>query len=126
MRRYGEESPRRYCMSQIVIRFLLGGIGVCLFAALGDILKPKSFAGLFGAAPSIALATLTLTLIRKPTAYLAIEGKSMLLGACGLLCYCVSVGWMLKLGHARALQSSMLSLPIWFGISFVLWFVLAR
>jgi transposase len=33
-------------------------IAVSAFAALGDTLRPKSFAGLFGAAPSIALATL--------------------------------------------------------------------
>ena len=34
-----------------------------LFAILGDPLKPKSFAGLFGAAPSVALATLGLTIV---------------------------------------------------------------
>jgi len=39
------------------VRFLAGGIAVSAFAALGDTLRPKSFAGLFGAAPSIALAT---------------------------------------------------------------------
>ena len=33
---------------------------VSLFAVAGDVLRPKSFAGLFGAAPSVALATLTL------------------------------------------------------------------
>jgi hypothetical protein len=38
--------------------FLAGGVAVAAFAALGDTLRPKSFAGLFGAAPSIALATL--------------------------------------------------------------------
>jgi uncharacterized protein DUF3147 len=113
-------------MTEIIIRFLVGGTAVCLFAALGDILKPKSFAGLFGAAPSIALATLTLTLIQKPPIYAAIECRSMLFGAFGLLCYCLAVGWMLKPGNKRALESSILSLPIWFGISFALWFVLAR
>jgi hypothetical protein len=113
-------------MSQIIIRFFVGGVAVCLFAALGDILKPKSFAGLFGAAPSIALATLTLTLIEKPAVYVAIECRSMLFGALGLLCYCLTVGWMLKLGHKKALWSSILSLPIWFGVSFALWFTLAR
>ena len=34
-----------------------------LFAILGDPLKPKSFAGLFDAAPSVALATLGLTIV---------------------------------------------------------------
>ena len=31
---------------------------VSAFSMLGDILRPKSFAGLFGAAPAVALATL--------------------------------------------------------------------
>ena len=37
-------------VAQIVVRFVIGGFIVSLFAALGDALKPKSFAGLFGAA----------------------------------------------------------------------------
>ena len=41
-------------MSEMVIRFLVGGVVVSLFAMLGDVLRPMSFAGLFGAAPSIA------------------------------------------------------------------------
>jgi hypothetical protein len=42
-------------MTEYVIRFLVGGAVV---SVLGDLLRPKSFAGLFGAAPSVALATL--------------------------------------------------------------------
>jgi hypothetical protein len=34
------------------------------FALLGDVFKPKSFAGLFSAAPSIALVTLTLVFFK--------------------------------------------------------------
>lgn len=49
-------------MKELVLRFVIGGLAVSAFAALGDVLKPKSFAGLFGAAPSIALATLGLTM----------------------------------------------------------------
>jgi hypothetical protein len=44
-----------------VIRFVIGGAIASLFAVLGDVFRPKSFGGLFGAAPSVALATLTLT-----------------------------------------------------------------
>ena len=43
-------------MSEYVIRFLVGGAVVSAFSMLGDVLKPKSFAGLFAAAPSVALA----------------------------------------------------------------------
>lgn len=52
-------------MLEYGLRFLAGGIAVSAFATLGDALRPKSFAGLFGAAPSIALATLFLTLSQK-------------------------------------------------------------
>ena len=113
-------------MSEIIIRFLIGGAVVSLFAALAEILKPQSFAGLFGAAPSVALATLTLTLIQKPPDYAALECRSMLLGACGLLCYSVALGWILKKWPTRALTSSLLSFPVWFGVSGVLWFILVR
>ena len=41
-------------MGEIILRFILGGAIVSAFAAMGDMLKPKSFAGLFGAAPSVA------------------------------------------------------------------------
>ena len=39
-------------MTEYIVRFLIGGVAVSAFAMLGDILRPKSFAGLFGAAPS--------------------------------------------------------------------------
>lgn len=44
-------------MSEYIVRFLVGGLVVSSFAVLGEIFRPKSFAGIFGAAPSIALAT---------------------------------------------------------------------
>jgi hypothetical protein len=44
-------------MKELFIGFVVGGTLVSFFAVLGDLLKPKSFAGLLGAAPSVALAT---------------------------------------------------------------------
>ena len=40
-------------MLEYSLRFFAGGIAVSTFAALGDTLRPKSFAGLFGAAPRL-------------------------------------------------------------------------
>ena len=50
---------------QWVVRFVVGGIIISLFASLGDVLRPKGFAGLFGAAPSVALATVALTVVQS-------------------------------------------------------------
>jgi hypothetical protein len=67
-------------MLEYGLRFLAGGIAVSAFATLGDALRPKSFAGLFGAAPSIALATLLITLSQNGAPFAAIEGRSMIGG----------------------------------------------
>ena len=45
-------------MIEYILRFIGGGTIVSAFATLGIMLRPKSFAGLLGAAPSVALATL--------------------------------------------------------------------
>ncbi len=66
---------------QIVFRFLIGGSVVSLFALLSDLLKPKSFAGIFGAAPSVALATLALTISSKGSQYAAQELQATSCGA---------------------------------------------
>ncbi len=72
---------------QMLVRFLVGGAIVSLFAALGDMLRPKSFAGIFGAAPSVALATITLTIISEGSGYAATEARSMAIGAVALFGY---------------------------------------
>jgi hypothetical protein len=70
-----------------IVRFLAGGLIVSVFAILGDVLRPKSFAGLFGAAPSVALATLTLAFLKQGDAYVAHESRSMILGALAMILY---------------------------------------
>ena len=52
-------------MTEYLLRFIAGGAIVSVFSILGDMLRPKSFAGLLGAAPSVALATLGIAEIAK-------------------------------------------------------------
>ncbi len=67
-------------MTQLIFRLLVGGTIVSLFAVFGDILKPKSFAGLLGAAPSVALATLGLRILADGKIYAATQARSMIVG----------------------------------------------
>lgn len=97
---------------------------VSLFAALGDILRPKSFAGLFGAAPSIALATVGLTIFQDGKAYAVLECRSMILGAVAFFAYALLVGWVLRRYKPHALFASLALMPTWFAISLGLWFLL--
>jgi len=64
----------------------MGGMIVSLFASLGDVLKPKSFAGLFGAAPSVALATLGLTVLADGKGVCRSRGPIHGRRSCILLC----------------------------------------
>lgn len=110
-------------MNTLLIRFLVGGVVVSLFAALGDVLRPKSFAGLFAAAPSVALATIGLALHQEGKAYAAFECRSMMLGAIAFFVYALSVGCVLRPYKTSALIASLTLLPIWFAVSLGLWLV---
>ena len=113
-------------MGEWVIRFLIGGIVVSLFALLGDILRPRSFAGLFGAAPSVALATIGLTIARSGPQYAAIESRSMMFGAVGFLLYAICVSWVMARYKPATLVATTSLIPLWFVTSFGLWYLLAR
>jgi hypothetical protein len=109
-------------MKEILIRFLIGGVTVSFFAVLGDLFKPKSFAGLFGAAPSVALATLALTVAKDGPHYVSVEARSMIASAVGFLAYASCVSWILMRRSHGALAASMLSLVAWGAVTFGLWF----
>lgn len=109
----------------LLLRFLVGGVVVSLFAMLGDILRPKSFAGLFGAAPSIALATVGLSMHQHGKPYTAYEARSMILGAAAFLVYAATASLVLRQRRLSALYCTIILMPIWFGVSFGLWALVA-
>ena len=105
-------------MLEYGLRFLAGGIAVSAFAALGDTLRPKSFAGLFGAAPSIALATLLITLSQKGAPFVAMEGRSMIVGAFALAAYSWTVCVLLKKFLLSSWAAAVAALAVWFAVAF--------
>lgn len=110
----------------IIIRFLVGGVIVSFFSMLGDLFRPKSFAGLFGAAPSVALATLALTISKQGGAYAAVEGRSMIAGAVALFIYSALVSSLMMRYRLPALMVTLVSILLWGAIAVGLWFLLLR
>ena len=100
-------------MTEYVVRFLVGGVVVSAFAMLGDVLRPKSFAGLFGAAPSVALATLGIAIYHHGADYAAMQSRSMIAGAIALGVYGVVVCQLLIRARLRAAPATLLSLVVW-------------
>jgi uncharacterized membrane protein (GlpM family) len=104
-------------MQEMIVRAVLGGIVVSSFALLGDVLKPKSFAGLFGAAPSVALATLALAVHMHGAGYARIEAKSMLLGAIAFFVYASVASRLMKRQKWAALPVTALALLVWLAVA---------
>ena len=108
-------------MSDALARFLIGGLVVSAFATIGGLFKPTSFAGLFGAAPSVALATLALAISKDGKAFAGTECRSMMAGAAGAM----------PIQHSRqpaparfrlsALTATLSAMPLWFLTAFGLW-----
>jgi hypothetical protein len=100
-------------MTEYMVRFIVGGLLVSLFAIIGDVVRPKSFAGLFGAAPSVALATLGIAWGQHGSHYAGVQASSMVLGGIALLCYSVAVCQILMRTRAGVLKATLASLPLW-------------
>jgi hypothetical protein len=92
-------------VGETVLRFLLGGDIVPTLAIVGTLFRPPTFAGVFGSAPSVAIATLTIAFANQGPSYVTTEAQSMALGAVGLLAYSVACVW--GVGRPR--------IPVWVG-----------
>lgn len=113
-------------MPDLLARFLIGGAVVIVFSILGDIFKPKSLGGIFAAAPTIALASITLTVHQHGAAYVSLEARSMIAGALAFFVYACIVSFVLMRYRPSSLVAAGALSPIWFGVAFTLWTVLLR
>jgi hypothetical protein len=107
-------------MTDTFIRFFVGGLFVSAFAVLGDALKPKSFAGLFGAAPSVALGTLILTIHSQGPSFAATEARSMIFGAIAFLFYAWTVCQIIMRFKLSASIIASAAVLIWLTVAFAL------
>jgi uncharacterized membrane protein (GlpM family) len=106
---------------EFVVRFLVGGLIVSMFAVIADVLRPKGFAGLLGAAPSVALATLGLTLVSEGKLYAATEARSMIAGAAAFLLYAVACVYFIGVKRSKTIPTTFALLAVWLMGAFGLW-----
>lgn len=111
---------------EYAIRFLVGGALVCVFAVIGDVLRPKSFAGIFCAAPSVSLATLSLTIAARGKPFASLEARSMIVGALALLVYSFVSMRLMGKNRMHALKATVASLGVWLIFAIGIWAVIFR
>jgi uncharacterized membrane protein (GlpM family) len=95
----------------LLIKAVNGGLFVVVFALLGEVLAPKRFAGLFSAAPSVALGSLSVTIIDKGTGEARQNTIGMLVGAVALVAFCVTARRLVQ--RFDAMRGSALACGAW-------------
>jgi uncharacterized membrane protein (GlpM family) len=110
-------------IGQLLIRVVLGGAIVSVFSVVGELFRPKTFAGMFGAAPSVALASLALAFSEHGSDYVAIEARSMVVGAGALFLYAGACVFGTRRSHWPVWLSATLSWGVWFAAAFAVLFV---
>ena len=94
---------------------LAGGLLVVAFALLSEGLSPKRFAGLFSAAPAVALAGLTILLIDKGSHDAHQNAVGMVAGSAGMIAYAAVAVPLLR--RMRAGGAAVAALGAWFAVA---------
>lgn len=95
----------------LLVRVVAGGALVVAFAMVGDMLKPRTFAGLFGAAPSVATASLLVSGLAMGAAKDAKYASGMIAGAAGLVVYSAAAALAVK--HLGSVAGSIVAWVAW-------------
>jgi len=95
---------------------------VVAFAILSDALKPKAFAGLFSAAPSVALASLGLSTAMTGSTKASQAALTMVAGALGLIAFCAVAAMLEK--RVGAIAGSALAWLSWVAVAGLAFWVL--
>jgi hypothetical protein len=99
----------------LALRGLAGGLLVVAFALIAEVVDPKAFAGLFAAAPSVAVASLAITVITESSSKARQSSIGMVVGGIGMAACCVAaVGAIPRL---KALLGSVTAVLGWGAVA---------
>lgn len=108
----------------VLAKTVCGGLLVLLFAALSETLKPKRFAGILSAAPSVALAGLAIGSGADGPLKQAAAAHTMIAGAIALTVYAmVAVPALHRFGAAKG---AAVACAVWVGMALAVYPVLSQ
>jgi hypothetical protein len=106
-------------LGMLALRGVAGGALVVLFALIGEVVKPKAFSGLFSAAPSVAVASLALTILADGPTKAHQASVGMVIGAVAMVGCCVLAA--VTIPRMRSLGGSLASWLGWAAMSLTLY-----
>lgn len=99
----------------LLLKALAGGALVVAFSLVSEMVHPKSFAGIFSAAPSIALASLAIIVVTKGAHEATLQAGGMVIGAVAMV-FCCLVG-IDAIKRLRALRGSAAAVAAWLVVA---------
>lgn len=101
----------------LAVKGLAGGVLVTAFALLSESLKPKRFAGLFSAAPAVAIAGLAIALLDKGPHEAHENAAGMIAGSVAMIAYAAAAIPLLR--RARASTAAAIAMGAWVTVAAV-------
>lgn len=111
-------------VGSLLLKALIGGVLVVIFSLVGESIKPRRHAGIASAAPSIALASLAITLVVSGAASARNLAIGMTAGSMALIAWCLVAGYAVK--RYGALRGSAAATGVWCVVAFALWAAVLR
>src|SRR5579884_3692417 len=107
----GFDAERLHMLIELAAKFLVGGTLVVTFAIINDTIRPHYAAGIFAAAPSIALANLGITYGVHGPMTVHSEAVGMVAGAIAMVGYVLTAEPAIK--RTSALSGSLMTIAVW-------------
>ena len=98
----------------LALRGLAGGTLVVVFALIGEATSPKAFSGLFSSAPSVALASLAITVAAEGVAKARADCVGMVVGAVAMSACCALAA--VAVPRFRAVCGSAMAWAAWVAV----------
>ncbi|MHB8589470.1 MAG: DUF3147 family protein [Candidatus Dormibacteraceae bacterium] len=108
----------------IGLKMMAGGSFVVAFALISDILRPKTFAGMFSAAPSVAMAGLVITALAAGGEEAATYATGMIGGAVAMVACCIAATLVVK--RFGSVAGSAFAWLIWLAVAGVVFWIFLR
>jgi hypothetical protein len=103
----------------LALRGLAGGALVVIFALIGEVVTPKAFSGLFSAAPSVAVASLAITIVAESPVKARQASTGMVVGAVAMVVCCILAA--VAVPRIGSLRGSMVAWLGWAGADLTLY-----
>ncbi len=104
----------------LLVKALVGGLGVVAFAAVARMARPNRFAGLFCAAPSVAVGSLAVVVLVSGQRDGVHAAQGMIVGAAALVVACLVGALVAKPADGSALPISAVTSVAWLAAAALL------